>query len=168
LSHVETFYIRDDLDASTLRSESQRVLRLIQGLIPSASVMEVGSTAMEGIIGKQDLDFVVRVGVPQFEKTRSILDKYFSRNDQQLSNAEYQGYIVSSSLDVAIQLIVADGKYDTFERFLQLLKRDPSVQQAYNDLKVTWNGRSMQEYRLAKQGFIESVLREDQGQVPEN
>jgi GrpB-like predicted nucleotidyltransferase (UPF0157 family) len=157
VTQLEKFRIRD-LDADTLRSERDRTLALIRTVIPSASVMEVGSTALDGIVGKQDIDFVVRVPSHYFEEARKILDQAFPRNSQQLSTEEYQGYIVPSEIDVAIQLIVAEGKHDTFERFLQALSADPSLKRAYNDLKTSWDGRPMKEYRLAKQKFIDSVL----------
>jgi GrpB-like predicted nucleotidyltransferase (UPF0157 family) len=157
VTEVEKFHIRD-LDLNLLHRERERALSLIRRVVPFASVMEVGSTAIEGVVGKQDLDFVVRVTSNCFGETRSILDQTFPRNDRQLSNEEYQGYVVPSEIDVAIQLIAAQGKYDNFEKFLQALSADPSLKHAYNELKISWHGRPMEEYRLAKQNFIDSVL----------
>jgi GrpB-like predicted nucleotidyltransferase (UPF0157 family) len=157
LSEPEIFHIRE-IDRDTLASERDRALRLVQKAVPFASVMEVGSTAVPDVVGKQDLDFVVRVPQNRFEKTRELLDNNFRRNDLQLSNEEYQGYLVSSSLDVAIQLIVENGKYDDFETFLQLLRTNPDVRFAYNALKLAWNGQPMEKYRAAKQDFISATL----------
>ena len=157
VSDTDTFRIRQ-IDGSELERERERVLYLIHQAIPLACVAEVGSTAIEGLIGKQDLDFVVRVPSNSFEETRNTLDSTFPRNDEQLSNAEYQGYVIPSQLDVAIQLIVAGGKYDNFEKFLLRLSASPSLKRAYNELKVMWDGRPMREYRVAKQQFIDSVL----------
>jgi len=157
LPDTEIFQIRD-LDSNTLLNERARVLRLIEEIVPFASVMEVGSTAIEGVIGKQDIDFAVRTPLERFEEARSILDRHFQRNANQLSNAEYQGYLVPSPLDVAIQLLVAGGKYDHFERFLKLLSADETLRNAYNALKISWNGRSMNGYRRAKQTFIDKAL----------
>ena len=67
MTQLELFHLRH-IDASQLRTERDRVLRLIRKLIPSDSVMEVGSTAIEGIVGKQDLDFVVRVPSHRFDE----------------------------------------------------------------------------------------------------
>lgn len=154
---AEVFQIRD-LDGRTLRDESERILRLIQDVVPYASIMEVGSTAVEGVTGKQDIDFAVRVPLGRFAETRSALDRHFERNDRQLSNSEYQGYLVRSPLDVAIQLIVAKGQHDNFERFLRLLSSDRELRTAYNHLKSAWHGRPMESYRVAKQAFIDSAL----------
>ncbi len=46
-----------------------------------------------------------------------------------------------------------------FERFLKLLRADPEVRRAYNDLKLNWNLRSMNDYRAAKVEFIEKALK---------
>ncbi len=157
LPDTEIFQIRD-LDSNTLFNERARVLRLIEEIVPFASVMEVGSTAIEGVIGKQDIDFAVRTPLDRFEETRSVLDRHFQRNANQLSNAEYQGYLVPSPLDIAIQLFVADGKHDHFERFLKLLSAGETLRHAYNASKMSWNGRSMTGYRRAKQAFIDKAL----------
>jgi GrpB-like predicted nucleotidyltransferase (UPF0157 family) len=154
---VDIFQICD-LDRGTLQAERDRILLDIRAAIPFASIMEVGSTAVDGVVGKQDLDFVVRVPLLRFEEARDILDKRFQRNQQQLSTAEYQGYLIPSFLDAAIQLIVEVGKHDNFERFLGLLRANGELRRAYNELKVAWNGRSMRGYRLAKESFIESAL----------
>jgi GrpB-like predicted nucleotidyltransferase (UPF0157 family) len=154
------FFEIKDIDRRALQSERERVLCALRNLVPFASVFEVGSTAVEGVIGKQDIDFVVRVPRDRFDSTRRILDSNFPRNPEQLSTQEYQGYVVPSSMDVAIQLIVENGKHDDFHVFAQLLASNRDVREAYNQLKARWHGRPMQEYRLAKQRFIESSLRE--------
>jgi GrpB-like predicted nucleotidyltransferase (UPF0157 family) len=129
-SESELFWIRQ-LSADTLDAERKNVLRRLLAAVPFASVMEVGSTALDDVVGKQDLDFAVRVSVQEFERARSALDSLLQRNDNQLSNSEYQGYIVASPLDVAVQLFVAGGEHDTFERFVVLLRARPDLRRAY-------------------------------------
>jgi len=146
------------LDPEVHASERSRVMGLLHGLIPGGSIMEVGSTAIVGVVGKQDIDFVVRVPESAFADARRALDTHFERNPNQLSNTEYQGYYVDSPLDVAVQLIVAGGPYDHFERFLEALRSNPELVKAYNALKRKWEGKPMNEYRRAKRDFIESVL----------
>ena len=122
--------------------------------------MEVGSTAVAGAVGKQDIDFAVRVPAAFFVKTRRCLDAYLERNPDQLSNSEYQGYHVGSNFDVAVQLIVSGGQYDHFERFLQALNSNSDLVKVYNSLKRKWNGKPMDDYPRAKRAFIEVVLAE--------
>jgi len=121
-------------------------------------VQEVGSTAVRGIVGKQDLDFLVLVTTSEFPIVRSKLDEIFPRNPEQLSNEEYQGYTVESKLDVAIQLTVEGGAHDTFLEFLVCLRESDVLRAEYNLLKQAFDGRAMDEYREAKHEFIERVL----------
>jgi GrpB-like predicted nucleotidyltransferase (UPF0157 family) len=155
----ELFHIRD-CDLTKLRRESERVQRLIRNIVPGASVMEVGATAVDGLIGKQDIDFVVRVPADDFPTTREALDAAFSRNNNQLSDDKFQGYLVPSEFEVAIQLTISDGPYDVFEKFLNLLRSRADLRTAYNNLKKDWNGRPMDAYRRAKAEFILSALKE--------
>lgn len=120
--------------------------------------MEVGSAAIPGVLGKQDLDFMVRVQAKDFFDARRDMDAVFGRNPLQLSDDVFQGYIVKSPMDIAVQLLVAGSPYDTFERFLEALRLDSDLVEAYNALKRKWDGKSMSGYRLAKNVFIESVL----------
>jgi GrpB-like predicted nucleotidyltransferase (UPF0157 family) len=149
------------IDAGLLAAERDRVLALLKTLLPSAAVAEVGSTAVPGVVGKQDIDVAVRVPEANFSETRDILDAHFSRNETQLSNTKYQGYRVTSPLDIAIQLTVQGCEYDFFDRFLNHLRRDAALRASYNQLKMAWDGKPMDEYRAAKSRFIEAVLRGD-------
>jgi GrpB-like predicted nucleotidyltransferase (UPF0157 family) len=134
------------------------VLAAIGELCPDADVREVGSTAIEGLPGKGDLDVLVRAPRSSFDATRAALDEVFPRDEQQFSSDIYQGYRVPSELDVAIQLTVTGGPHDDFVAFLELLRADATLLAAYADLKRDWNGRSMADYRAAKRAFIEAAL----------
>lgn len=148
------------LSDAALRTEVERVLSLVRAVIPpGAEVLEVGSTAVPGVIGKGDIDLLARASHEHFDALRGALDAHFERNAGQLSNATYQGYLVPSSFDVAIQCTVRSGPYDDFEAFLHALREDPSEVSAYNELKRAWDGQSMAAYRVAKATFIERVLR---------
>lgn len=156
---VEIFEIRQ-LDQKIIAGERVRILTLLRGAVPFAEIMEVGSTALSGVIGKQDIDFAARVAATGFCKAREILDELFARSDHQLSNSEFQGYVVPSPLDVSVQLFHANGQYDTFEDFIRLLAASADLRGAYNQMKSVWNGRPMAEYRIAKADFIEKTLRQ--------
>jgi GrpB-like predicted nucleotidyltransferase (UPF0157 family) len=84
------------VDRSLLQSEPTRVLNLLRSTIPFANIREVGSTAVEGLLGKQDVDFALSVKAERFDDARLVLDRTFARNDNQLSNAEFQAYVVPS------------------------------------------------------------------------
>ncbi len=134
----------------------QRVRNAVDPL--GADVREVGSTAVEGVIGKGDLDLLVRAPADHFDDVRSALDGILPRNPDQLSNAVYQGYTdPDAPLDAAVQLTVRDGPHDDFLPFLDALET-PGIRAQYNALKRAWNGRPMDAYRHAKGTFIQGVL----------
>lgn len=141
-----------------LPAERGRLLACVRSAAPWAEVLEVGSTTIEGLIGKQDLDLLVRVARTDFDRTRTRLDEEFARDEQQLSNELYQGYRVPGGLDAALQLTVAGCEYDRFTHFLDALREDPALVSAYNALKRRWHGKSMDDYRVEKASFIRSVL----------
>lgn len=154
---TEPFIIQTP-DLTLYQSERDRVLGELQNLLPGVEVFEVGSTAIPGVIGKGDIDFLVRSQEALFAQVRDRLDQAFPRHPNQLSNESYQGYKVPSPMDVAIQLTIKDGPYDDFLPFLEALTHNPHLIEAYNDLKRQWDGQPMSDYRHAKSQFIQKVL----------
>jgi GrpB-like predicted nucleotidyltransferase (UPF0157 family) len=118
MGEVERFEIRN-FDPKLKESERDRVLKNLARLLPFATtILEVGSTAVQGIVGKEDIDLLVRVPRGQFSDARQILDRTYSRNERQFSDDEFQSYLVISPLEVAVHLVVQDERHDVFERFL--------------------------------------------------
>ncbi len=156
---IEVFQIRD-VDGKLLERERNRMSRRLRRILPATAIVEVGSTAVQGVVGKQDLDFLVKVPRGRFLRTREILDRAFERDRRQHSDHEFQGYCLPSTISGAIQLTVKDGRYDVFERFLEVLRAKPEVRRAYNELKRDWNLRSMNGYRATKAAFIKKALKE--------
>jgi GrpB-like predicted nucleotidyltransferase (UPF0157 family) len=147
-------------DPGLLAGERDRVMALIRARLPGVDVHEIGSTCVPGVIGKGDIDLLVRVPMHRFAATRDALDALFRRNEMQHSDAMFQGYVVPAPIDVAVQLTVEGGPYDNFDRFLEALRASPDRIRAYNALKRQWAGRDMEGYRRAKASFIEATLAE--------
>lgn len=143
-----------------LDAARDKVLEILRALFPADCYMEVGSTAVEGLVGKGDLDYAVRVPKEIFPDARQKLDRYFQRNPDQLSNEVFQGYIVDAPVDTAVQLLAKDSEYDIFEPFLQILRDDPQARDAYNRFKWQMNGMPMEYYRQEKAKFIEALLQQ--------
>jgi len=154
---MEDFKVRR-IDNRLLRAECDRILGLVKRSVPFASVSEIGSTSVRGIIGKEDIDIIARVSPPRFAEARKLLDSLFSRNRRQLSDGQFQGYHVQSEFDVSVQLTIDGLRYEHFEGFAQMLRSDPDLRMAYNQLKADWDGRPMDEYRAAKSAFIARAL----------
>jgi hypothetical protein len=51
---TEIFKIRE-VDSKLLARERNDVIRQLRRILPATAVSEVGSTAVEGVVGKQDL-----------------------------------------------------------------------------------------------------------------
>lgn len=156
---MEDVFRISNLPSKLLQQEREHALILLTQLVPYKFVFEVGSTAVDGMLGKQDLDFLVRVPREHFASTRLLLDDNFARNPHQFSSEIYQGYIIDSELDVAIQLTIEGGPQDTFLDFLNLLLSNSDLRDQYNQLKQNFDGKPMDIYRDAKRAFIEDALR---------
>ena len=155
---MERFRIRS-IPKARLAAERDRALARLREVLPEgAEALEVGSTAVDGVIGKGDIDLLVRVPADRFEEARAAVDALWARNPEQLSTEIYQGYSVPSELDVAVQLTVAGGPYDDFLAFLDRLRADPALVEGYNALKRAHDGAPMDVYRAAKRTFIEAAL----------
>jgi GrpB-like predicted nucleotidyltransferase (UPF0157 family) len=155
----DTFHIVRH-DPLRLQDERARLFDMVRNATVIGTLLEVGSTAVEGVIGKEDIDFALIVPAQQFNAARADLDRHFDRDLLQFSSDDYQGYRLTSAFDAAIQLTISGSQFDTFETFLARLRQNASLRQAYNDLKAEWHGRSMDDYRAAKHDFIEAALKQ--------
>jgi GrpB-like predicted nucleotidyltransferase (UPF0157 family) len=153
---MRRFAIREP--SSVQVCERERVLRKLKNAIPNVDSHEVGSSSVTGVIGKEDVDIVVLACQTDFDRVRDVLDTCFRRDVDQMSSDIYQGYVASDKWDVAVQLTVKGGPHDVFDRFARLLRKSAELREAYNALKREWDGRDMDEYRLAKAAFIAEAL----------
>lgn len=156
---MDDLFLISQADVATIDTERRRVVDMLSALLNRDYIFEVGSTAVDGVIGKNDLDYFIRVPGEEFFQVREILDSRFERNSNQISTDEYQGYIVESELDVAIQLTISGELHDDFLDFLDLLTGSSDLRERYNELKRNYHGKPMDEYRDAKREFIETALR---------
>ena len=73
-----TFKI-NNISHESLDAERNRTKRLITSTMKKTYLYEIGSTAIDGVISKQDLDYLVRVPLADFRSTRRVLDTAFTR-----------------------------------------------------------------------------------------
>ena len=126
---METTFRIEKRPHPKLGDEKARVIKMLTNQVPSATILEVGSTAVEGCVGKGDVDFLVRATAAEFIDTRSRLDEILPRNPEQLSSPEYQGYLVDSEVDISVQLTILGSQFDNFELFMNELRRSPGFAQ---------------------------------------
>ena len=156
---VELFRLRQ-IEPARLAAARARYIDLVQRALPAADVREVGSTALGDVIGKQDIDILARVAdEAALRGACQALDMIFARDTQQMANARYQAYVLSHEPQVSLQVTVTGCRHDVFMPFLDALRADRQLLDAYQQLKRDWDGRPMQAYRKAKARFIRRVLR---------
>lgn len=131
----------------------------LAALLPRARMEHVGSTAVPGSITKGDLDICVIVEPADFAEADALLGGRYRRNLGSIHTAEFAAFIVDGgAIDVGIQLVAAESRWDAFVRWRDLLRSDPEVLRAYDVLKRRYEGKPMDEYRAAKSEFIDRTM----------
>ena len=129
-------------------------------LPPGTEIRHVGATAVPGCLTKGDLDIAVRTQRQAFQACDTILAQRFPRNTGSVRTADFAAFEDAGSFPQAgIQLVVIGSAYDDFHRFTEILRADPAILAAYNDLKRRFDGQPMAAYREAKGTFVERALR---------
>jgi GrpB-like predicted nucleotidyltransferase (UPF0157 family) len=134
----------------------EQVLRL---MLPRARIEHVGSTAVPGSVTKGDLDICVIVPPADFAAADARLGGCYARNPGSIHTAEFAAFTAEGgAIDVGIQLVAQGSRWDTFVRWRDLLRADPEVRRAYDELKRRYHQKPMDDYRAAKSAFIENTL----------
>ena len=162
MADTETFNLASDLALAVRQAEAAfRVLvRELEGLLPaSAEVRHAGATAIAGCVTKGDLDIVVRVDAADFARAEASLAGRFQRNAGSIRTTDFASFEdPARTPPVGVQLTVKGGAFDVFHLFTDALNADPALVRRYNELKLTFAGRPMADYRLAKDAFVAEVL----------
>jgi GrpB-like predicted nucleotidyltransferase (UPF0157 family) len=128
------FHIRH-IDGAILAAERDRALQLLTSVLPAVDPIEVGSTAVEGVIGKQDIDLALPVPRESFRTVRATLDRHFERDPVQFASDEYQAYVIPSELDVKVQLFLQGGPFDSFSALVVMKKSEKTQEEEKNGKK---------------------------------
>ena len=160
--------VAEELNVFTLShrapSQCRDSFRVIAGVLsaalPWAEVEHVGSTAVPECLTKGDLDVLVRVERPDFQRSGRILDELLVCSTRNARTDEYAEYdYAADTVSASVQLVVAGGSLDDhFHRLKAILTSDPAAREAYNSLKLRHDGRDMDAYRRAKKRLIDSLL----------
>ncbi len=145
-----------------IRIESQNVVRALTGeiasLIPMAIIEEIGSTAIPGSLTKGDIDLVVLVKKTEFSDAKRSLSAAYEWNEMEDIEyfSSYKG--VRSGIEFGIQLSTNELQSFRFIEFRDILNANPDLVAQYNAIKQEAAEFTMDEYRIVKNEFIESVL----------
>lgn len=156
------FSLHPDPDVARVEAERlfARVEEELRSLLSApADIRHVGATAVPGCLTKGDLDVVVRVEADAFVEADRALSVRFPRNDGSKRTDSFSAFEDSGVVPhLGIQLTVVGGADDYFHLLADALRRDPVLVDAYNALKVRFDGQPMDTYREAKSAFIRDVL----------
>ena len=162
IEEPEAFNISHSASAHDLQS-FPAIARVLAAALPCAEVEHVGSTAVPGCLTKGDLDVLVRVDRPDFERSALALEDLLVSSTRNQQTAEYAEYDYSlAGVSASVQLVVAGSAIDDhFHRLKAILKSDPEALDRYNLLKVRHDGCDMGAYRREKERLIDSLLAAD-------
>jgi GrpB-like predicted nucleotidyltransferase (UPF0157 family) len=145
-----------------IRFESRKVVRTltmeIANLFPAASIEEIGSTSIPGSLTKGDVDLAVFVKEMRFPEAKRMLDTVYEPNEVEHGAcfSSYKG--VRCGIDFGIQLCAYEAVNFRFVEFRDILRAHPELVTQYTAVKQDAAKLTMDEYRIKKNEFIESVL----------
>ena len=143
------------------RSVFEEVRRQILEGSPPVQVEHIGATSVPGALTKGDLDLLVRTEKQDFAETVERLTKLYAIHQPENWSEEFASFKEESHADlpVGVQVVAAGLAVDHFVRIRDLLIAQPALLAQLNELKGSFEGRGMEEYRLAKATFFEQLLK---------
>lgn len=145
-----------DVSSRAFSSIADRLITLL----PYAEIEHVGSTAVQGCVGKGDIDILVRVREPDFTAAAAALDTLLARSTRNDSTDVYIEYDwLRDEVSASVQLVTAGSLLDRrFRGLKSALLGDPRAIDRYNSLKVGCAGQPMELYRARKAALIDELL----------
>jgi GrpB-like predicted nucleotidyltransferase (UPF0157 family) len=152
------------LDAQDYQPLAQEVFSrlriLIKEVLPAAQIEHIGSSSIQGVLSKGDLDIFVGVEPAHFTEATVALEslgfriKHDSLRTESLCPFEFPNY----PLDVGVQLVALGSRFEFFRLFRDQMNKNAKLRAAYNRLKKDAAGLNEAQYRELKSKFIENVL----------
>lgn len=131
----------------------------LTALLPQADIQHVGSTAIPNSLTKGDLDIQIRVAASDFEHAVEVLSRRYELNDGSVSTDSFRAFKDDTTdPPLGVQLTVIDAEFDFFWKFRDVLRNNELYKQKYDTLKSAYNGKDMDDYRNAKNGFFEWLM----------
>jgi len=135
----------------------------ITELLPDADVQHVGSTAIPNSLTKGDLDIQVRVSKEEFTGAVEVLSTLFEINEGSTKTDYFRAFKDDSlPLPLGVQLTVIDSELDIFWKFREVLLKNDEYRKEYDDLKRIFDGKALDDYRVAKSEFFERLMDSDE------
>lgn len=152
------FINTEELTDITLRTYDKHK-KTIQNTLPEADIQHVGSTAIPNSMTKGDLDIQVRVKSQQFLKAVKELSHLYEINDGSVKTKDFRAFKDDSeNPSLGVQLTVIASEFDFFWKFRDVLIMNDDYRVEYDNLKIKYEGRDMEEYREAKDKFFKKIM----------
>lgn len=143
---------------------SQRYEELAQVLaiaFPSAHIEHIGSSSVEGLVSKGDLDIYLSVPLENHSDAVNKLEEmgYVVKEDTHRDDELCMMILPDQEIDTAIQIVAKGSRFENFLDFKYSLQSNPLLREEYNQLKRDSASLDEESYRLKKAAFIEKVLK---------
>ena len=143
-----------------VRQVFRALRRVLHVALPKARIEHIGSSAVQGLWSKGDLDVYIEVEPEAFDAARVTLQQrgfYLKRDTLQTAQL---CYFVAEGLgvDVGLQLVARGSRFRFFLIFRDRLRRDAKLRATYNQLKHAAQHLNAQDYRRLKSEFIVAIL----------
>ena len=143
-----------ELADKVFEEQKQRIFEKL----PFAELHHVGGTSIPNSITKGDLDINVRVEKENFNTAVEILKGMYKINQPHNWNENFASFKDDRlEIDFGVQLTIIDSPDDIFITQREILLKNPELVKELNDLKLKYEGKSMDEYRKVKSQFFEKI-----------
>lgn len=150
-------------DSKLFNKNAERIFLIqknkIKMLLPDVDIQHVGSTAIPNSITKGDLDIQVRVYANEFAKAVELLSNLYEINEESIKTDTFRAFKDdTTSPPLGVQLTVIDADFDFLWKFREVLLANKNYREEYDNLKKEYEGKSMDEYREAKDEFFQGLM----------
>lgn len=156
---VETFWNEAQ---EVFQGEKNNLLKLLQGFY--IKIEQYGGSSIPGSLTKRDIDIQIRVDEKDFKSIVKIINNYaeVKRHDIWTDKLALFKNEKQFPLDYVVTINGSEEELYYFGA-RDLLLKNKTLLNEYNKLKISFEGKSYEGYRIAKKSFWQRVLKEKLG-----
>jgi hypothetical protein len=135
----------------------ETIVRKIKNHFPNLEVLFMGSVAL-GISGQRDLDIYALANPEEFDNYLPTFEKMFGKLDKQgnyVKRSFVEWKLQEDGYEIEIYLTKPP---DRHIKVYEILKSDTKLLKEYEDLKLSFDGKSYKDYQKAKYVFYNRIL----------
>lgn len=150
-SYQEIYYLAEKV----YQQNEEKILRRLW----FADIQHVGSTAIPGSVTKGDVDIKISVSLKDFDKAVKVLKQIYEINQPENWTPNFASFKDDTSYDLPVgtQLTIIGSKSDDFVELRDLLIKNKKLLKEYNQMKLKYEGKGMEEYRKEKADFFNNL-----------